>query len=175
MSRHAKPIDGDPLRVFLLAEFTTFAKAWTPQKDLRRLAFSFAANGHPMIGSPTLLDGLFAAAAYPDRLKDRSEESRLFLMAYGRAPDFVLGLLAHLRKKLSNASPHRKHLLFSETFDAGPKAIKSSMKQAVEEGAIKIERQRLRIKAESMAKKMDEINNHMGLPEKIRQKKKHPK
>ncbi len=152
MSRQLKRIEGEALGAFLLDAFNGFCKSWQNPKDLNRIAVSFASNGFPIVGNPQTLTTLFRAAAFPDRIRNDRERADLYWALYARCPDFVLALLAHLRKQLSEASPQRRFLLFTEAAQKmRPKEIHAALPEAVEYGTVKAERRQMRQSVESIS------------------------
>ena len=144
MSRPPKQMPSEPLGAYLTHAFMAFARGWPDVKDFDRLAISFAPNGYPIVGRCDLLSILFRVASMPEKIESNSEDERMFLVCYRRAPDFVLGLLVHLREKLHKASPHRKYILFSADHQVSPKAVKANLNAATQLDTVKAERRRLR-------------------------------
>jgi hypothetical protein len=98
-------------------------------------------------------------------LKDATEESHAFLVAYRRSPDFVLALLTHLRAKLAKAKPHRRLLLYGEAKDMGPGEIARAMNgpDSVSKETAKAERRKMRTIASNLAKQKNSkaVNNEL--------------
>jgi hypothetical protein len=113
--RPIQPIDGDPLGVFLIDHFKNFALKWPNLTDLVSLNFEnikSSPDEYPMVGNPDLLKAVLRAAAFPEEIgADKKEGEYLFLALRG-SPDFILALLAHLRKKIAALSPGKKAILY---------------------------------------------------------------
>jgi hypothetical protein len=161
MSRPTKPMPSEPLGAFLTREFIAFAKSWPNKKDfgISGLDISFAPNGYPITGRADMLSILFRLAL-PEEFQPDAEEARLFMLYYRSAPDFVLKLVIHVREKIQNASPHRRHILFSSDHHISPKAIKARLREATDLGTVKAERRKLRKIADKVSVEKKEADEY---------------
>lgn len=137
-----KKIEGDALFAFCLREFRLFARSWPSQRDLKRLAIEFSADGYPICGREDMLARLFDISLLPESCRSGRESADLFLTCYQRAPDFTLALILRIRERFSKTSPHQRRMLFWGGRET-PKQVRRSLPKAVTLAAVQKERQRI--------------------------------
>ena len=140
MPRPLKPFEGEPLGAFCLHEFCLFAKRWHAPKQLRLLAdFIFPSADTPCADGTICFLCYSRSCVFPGLME--TEDREMFVTCYQRAPDFILGLLAHL------GDQSRRRSLINESCclgpPSGPKAIWGNMTGKQKYDAPKKMRQRL--------------------------------